>query len=116
MLNNTQKGKRGEDLACQFLEKNGFEIIERNFRHSHSEIDIIALHAKRLIFFEVKYRKSTKFGEPEQSISKSKINKIKQASEHYIFEKDWKGDIRFDVIAIKEISTKIEIMHFEDAF
>ncbi|MBR2525950.1 YraN family protein, partial [bacterium] len=62
---NKEKGKLGEDLACKFLEQNGYKIIDRNKTFSKfCEIDIIALFKNTLVFVEVKTRKNNKFGSP----------------------------------------------------
>ncbi len=114
-LDRKAKGKMGEEMARHFLEKNGYEIIEENYRHERSEIDLIGLLDNRLlVFVEVKLRGNNKFGEPEEFVTAPQKEKIHQAAESYIYGINWSGDIRFDVIAIDE-SCK-ELRHFPDAF
>jgi putative endonuclease len=113
-------GQEGEDLAAEYLVNNGFEMITRNYRYGHGEIDIIVKDKSsgHLVFVEVKTRKNLEFGEPENAITKSKIRQLKKIAEAYIYEKDLKDvECRFDVIAIiwnKE--TKPKITHFKNAF
>ena len=108
-------GKRGEDLAVEFLQKQGYRILERNYRHKHSEIDIITQFEDTLVFVEVKTRTNMKYGHPEEFVDDKQTEKIMQGADHYLSDLDWKGDIRFDIIAI-EMKAKPRIEHFVDAF
>jgi putative endonuclease len=112
--NQTEIGKEGENLAAAFLQQKGFEIVARNYRHRKAEIDLIVKRDNWLIFVEVKTRSSSAFGEPEAFVDWKKANKIFEAAEEYIFAKDWKSHVRFDVISIK-LGAPPEIKHFEDA-
>lgn len=117
MISKTQKGKIGEEIAAEFIQKLGYQIIIRNYRTGRYEIDIIAKHKNRIIFIEVKLRKSNNYGFPEQAVTQTKINQILSAAENYIFEIDWKFDIRFDIISITTSkNSKPEILHLIDAF
>jgi putative endonuclease len=109
-------GKRGEEISANFLIGKGYQIIERNFRFKKSEIDIICSINELLIFVEVKARSTKSFGEPETFVSENQKKSVIRAAEHYILEKDWKGDIRFDIIGIYKDKERQEISHFEDAF
>ena len=107
-------GKKGEQLAASFLMKKGFEIVMRNYRFKHAEIDLIIRRDDWLIFVEVKARSSTDFGEPEEFVDARKVNKMYEAAEEYIYSTDWQGHIRFDIVSVKlEAEPVIEI--FEDA-
>ena len=112
---NTELGRKGENLAAEYLIEKGFEIIQFNYRYGRAEIDIIAIDKNILVFVEVKYRTSTKFGFPEEFVDKPKVKRIKTAAESYIFEKNWTSDIRFDIVSIVEVR-KIAIEHFIDCF
>ncbi|MGW8122759.1 YraN family protein [Roseivirga echinicomitans] len=109
-------GKKGEDLAVAFLERTGYRVLHRNFRHKKSEIDIICSKDGLLIFVEVKSRSSKAFGQPETFVSKSQEQSILKAAEAFILVEDWHGDIRFDIIAIYKNGKMEEMEHFEDAF
>ena len=83
-----------------FLLNRGFQIIEKNWRHHHLEVDIIASFKGTLHIIEVKTRLSLRYGLPEESISKSKMRFLKNAAEAFQFKHpNWKC-IQFDVIAI----------------
>jgi len=115
MNSNKKLGEIGEQLAADFLVNRGFDILERNYRYKRAEIDIIGQKDNLLVFFEVKYRKNNSFGNPEDFVTGRKIELIQMASENYIEEIQWKGNIRFDIIGILKKSPS-EIEHFEDAF
>lgn len=114
MSDKIKTGAEGENLAARFLEDKGFEIVARNYRHRHLEIDLIARKDNWLIFVEVKTRSSVAFGEPEQFVTNQKARKIFQAAEEYIYAIDWHGHVRFDVVSVK-LGAMPEIVHFEDA-
>ncbi len=101
-----------EESAQKYLKAKGYSIVERNWRKGRAEIDIIALQEDTLVFVEVKFRNNTKFGLPEEKLSESQQNRILEAAENYLIEKNWNGPIRFDVIAI----TRDDLLHMEDAF
>lgn len=115
MTINKTRGNYGENLAAHFLENKGFTILERNFRFKRAEIDIIAKKEKLLLFVEVKARTNQNFGFPEEAVNEKKVGLIIMAANHYIHEKHWHGEIRFDIIAISLKGT-VEVVHLEDAF
>ncbi len=86
MANHNNTGKKGELLAAAYLTKNGFEILHSNWRHAHYEIDIIATLGNILHFIEVKTRRSTKFGLPEESVSSKKLQNLINAAEEFLYQ------------------------------
>jgi putative endonuclease len=114
MSDKIKTGSKGENLAAEFLKKKGFEIVARNYRFKHAEIDLIIKKEDWLIFVEVKTRSSDSFGEPESFVDAGKERKIFEAAEEYIFTNDWQGHVRFDIVSVK-IGSTAEIVHFEDA-
>jgi putative endonuclease len=115
MTDKKTKGMKAEEEAAIFLSAKGYEIVERNYRHKHAEIDIIATKDNVLVFVEVKSRSSLKFGMPEDFVNNRKASKVIEGAEAYLIEKNWQGPIRFDVIAIYT-GKQNEIEHLEDAF
>ena len=77
------EGKYGEDLACVYLKKIGYKIVERNFRIRGGEIDIIAIDKQTLVYVEVKTRSSHRFGLPEEAVTYRKINFLTRAAKFY---------------------------------
>lgn len=114
MENKTNIGKKGEQLAADFLIKKGFEIVVRNYRHKHAEIDLIVKRDDWLIFVEVKARSSSDYGEPEEFVDARKVNKLFEAAEEYIYSTDWHGHIRFDIVSVK-LGKEPVVELFEDA-
>lgn len=101
-MNKRLLGDYEESLACEILQKNGYTIKERNFRCKIGEIDIVALDDGYLVFVEVKYRSSNKYGEPEYAIGKAKQNKIYKVAQFYMLKNRLPADtpVRFDAVTI----------------
>ncbi|MCU0446747.1 MAG: YraN family protein [Microscillaceae bacterium] len=111
-----QIGNWGEQLAIEYLQKQGYQLIAQKYHYGKAEIDLIAQKAELLVFVEVKLRKNTAFGTPETFVSPKQKKLIKAAAEAYMFENQGFKDIRFDIIAITNQQPTPEIVHFEDAF
>jgi putative endonuclease len=108
-MNNRELGAQGEDIACEYLKKNGYEIVERNKHFSTlCEIDIIAKLKKKYVFVEVKTRRTNAFGAPFEAITKTKYQNIKTGVLSYLQENKVK-DYQIDVVGITlEPCLKIE--------
>lgn len=103
-------------MASDYLIQNGYEILHANYRHGKAEIDLVIQKADLLVFVEVKYRSSVAFGFPEDFVKRHKQGMILLGADYYITEKNWLGDIRFDIVSIVDSNGKVEIEHFEDCF
>jgi putative endonuclease len=86
--NKTQFGRAGEELACKYLKRRGYKILEQNFRTKGSEIDIIARRGKFLVFCEVKTRKTLAFGTPAEAVDEKKISHLLCGAQKYIYENE----------------------------
>ena len=96
-----QLGKIGENLASEYLEKQGYLILERNFACRQGEIDIIAKDEKEFVFVEVKTRKSLKFGYPAEAVTNIKRKHMQKVAQDYLYKNKLNGRyVRFDVIEI----------------
>ncbi len=109
-------GKRGEEIACRYLQEKGYAILETNFRFGRGEIDVIAKQQETIVFVEVKTRSSNKYGYPEESVTESKKEKLKETAMEYLIKNDLQNEIRFDVVTITAVRDAIHICHIEDAF
>lgn len=117
MIEPHELGKIGEDLAVAYLQDKGYQILERNWRSGHKEIDIIALNDDDvLIIVEVKTRKSDDFGEPDIAVGITKQRMLVWAADAYVRYKNLDVDVRFDIISIVISDAEPEIEHIEDAF
>lgn len=100
MAAHNELGKKGELLACDWLLARGYEIMHKNWRHAHAEVDIIASKLDVLHFIEVKSATNTKFGFPEERITEKKIQNLMIAAEEFQFRfPQWKR-IQYDVVSI----------------
>ncbi len=101
-INRRQTGARYEDLAAAFLESRGYRILERNYRDRLGEIDVIAEDGDYLVFVEVKYRKDTRNGYPEEAVSPKKQQKIRHTALWYLYRRGYREETpcRFDVVSI----------------
>ncbi|WP_420147932.1 YraN family protein [Spirosoma sp.] len=116
MAQHNETGKQGEEEAVRFLCAKGFDIVTRNYRHQHAEIDLVAKKGKLLVFVEVKTRTNLSYGNPEEFVSYTKARLIMKAAEQYIFVHDWRHDIRFDIVAVTLAGSEFRVSHIEDAF
>lgn len=116
MSDKIKKGKEAEMTAADFLMSKGYEIVARNYRHKRSEIDLIVKKGNWLVFVEVKMRSSDAFGYPEEFVDYKKAKNILAGADEYTFANDWQGNVRYDIVAIREMNGKKEIVHIEDAF
>lgn len=114
---NIEFGRWGEEKAKSYIEEKGFKIIEKNFRISRGEIDLIAEKENTIIFIEVKTRKNSFFGPPQSAVNFKKQNKIKKVAKYFLVNNNYKDyKKRFDVIAIIYNNKNIDIEHYKNSF
>lgn len=101
-MNKKKIGNRGEDLAANFLEKNGFTILNRNFRAGRfGEIDIIASENEYICFIEVKTRTGKLYGTPAEAVGYDKRMRLKKLAWMYMKqERLGERNMRFDIVEI----------------
>jgi putative endonuclease len=110
-------GKRGEDIACAYLKRRGYRIVERNYKCPLGELDIMARDGDAIVFVEVKSRKSEEFGDPQLAVGLEKQKKVSRMSLTYLKEKHlYPCNARFDVVAIKMLPDGITIELIQNAF
>lgn len=111
------KGNRGEEKAVEYLQSNGYTILERNWQIGHLEVDIIASNEDFLIIVEVKTRKSNTFGEPEEFVTLQKQRNLIRAAAAYITKFGITKEVRFDIVSvILNDQQPEEVRHIPDAF
>ena len=116
MAEHNDLGKLGEDLSVEFLQKNGYTILEINWTFQKAEIDIIAQKENVLVIVEVKTRSSIDFGSPQDFVKPAKIQLLVKAVNEYVISNDLDLEIRFDIIAVYKEGKNHKIEHIEDAF
>ncbi|MDA1330260.1 MAG: YraN family protein [Chloroflexi bacterium] len=111
-------GRWGEQQAADYLTSRGYQIIARNVRTEHGELDLVARQGSDLVFVEVKARSSAVFGHPEEAVTPNKQQHILEAAQTYLQENpQLEGGWRIDVIALRRRpGAEPEIRHFENAF
>lgn len=111
-------GSNGEDIAVSYLKKEGYKIVERNYRASRGEIDIIAYDGERLAFIEVKARRNKKFGEGQWAVDLRKQRQIIRASLNYMMHRKLKNmAYRFDTVTVEDGQADgYKVMLIKDAF
>lgn len=111
---NTIKGRIGEIMAAEYLEKKKYKILEKNYKNQIGEIDIIAKDKDVYVFVEVKYKDSLYFGYPREMVTPQKQRKIYQTATSYL-----KSKRLFDIVAMRFDVVEIvgeRITHLENAF
>jgi putative endonuclease len=112
-------GRRGEEMAIEHLIGKRYRILERNYRKSFGEVDIIARDRDTLVFIEVKTRQSTRFGSPFEAVDIRKQRQISRVAQEYL-QAHGATDVsaRFDVIAVRvdRANRLVAIDHLQNAF
>lgn len=116
MAQHNDLGHLGELLALDYLNKQGYNILDKNWRFLKAEIDIIAQKDNFLAIVEVKTRTTDDFGAPESFVTKSKIKLLIRAADAYVQQNNLDLEVRFDIIAIVKNGNKTTINHIEQAF
>ncbi|TXG37040.1 YraN family protein [Seonamhaeicola maritimus] len=116
MVQHNELGKKGEQLAVDFLIKKNYNIVERNYRFDKAEVDIIAKNGDTLAIVEVKTRSSTDFGNPQDFVKPKQIKNLVKAVDEYVTVNGLDVEVRFDIIAIVKEENKFNIEHLENAF
>ncbi|MBP5713084.1 MAG: YraN family protein [Prevotella sp.] len=115
MAAHNELGKWGEDIAAAYLEEKGYEILERDWKSGHHDLDIVAKNGNTLVIVEVKTRRNRLFGDPEEAIDYKKRKSLLSAINHYIKSHRTGQDVRFDIISIVGmIGFQPEIDHIID--
>ncbi len=116
MAQHNELGKKGEQLAIDYLIKKGYTIRDKNWRFQKAEVDIIAQKGDLLAVVEVKTRSTDYFGNPQDFVNPKKIKLLVTAINEYVISKDLDVEVRFDIIGIIKTKKETKIEHLEDAF
>ncbi len=116
-MNKKQIGNFGEDAARRYLEDKGYEFVEGNYWCKAGEIDLVMKHEDTRVMVEVRLRVETEYGQGVDTVAWQKQRKLIRAAQWYQQEKEYWGDMRFDVISIELKAGGVpEIEHVEYAF
>ncbi|MGB3762776.1 MAG: YraN family protein [Ornithinimicrobium sp.] len=110
-------GERGEQLAVDHLRAHGVRIVERNWRCDLGEIDIVGIEGDTLVFYEVKTRRSTRFGTPVQAVTPAKAHRLRRLAGRWMSEHSHGAtNIRVDVLGLTVSGRAVDIEHVRGAF
>jgi putative endonuclease len=116
MAQHNELGKKGEQLAVDYLIAKGYTIVQQNYRFQKAEVDIIAKLKDILAIVEVKTRSTIDFGNPQDFVKPKQIQRLVKAVDEYVIVNNLDVEVRFDIIAIVKQGKGFKIEHFEDAF
>ena len=118
MATHNETGKRGEELAAEFLQNKGYIVLEKNWRRGYLEVDLICMDKQYLVLVEVKTRADLRHGTPEEFVTRKKEKNLLEAAEKYIEIKGLENEIRFDIVSVwdMENGSEARISHIEEAF
>ena len=117
MADHNELGKEAENLAAEYLLKNEYKILVRNFRFKKNEVDIIAEKDNLIVVVEVKARSTDFFILPQEAVTKGKIKSIVLAANHFMEEFNKNQEVRFDIISVlPDQKGNLVIEHIPDAF
>jgi putative endonuclease len=110
-------GRAGEAAAALFYQQAGYTVLAQGYRHGRAEVDLVVQRGPALlVFVEVKTRSGSSHGPPETFVSERKKELFRLAATHLQDELNWTGDIRFDILALTQLSQGFRLELFEDAF
>jgi len=116
MAQHNELGKEGEEMAVNYLQKNGYTILERNYRFQKAEVDIIAQLKETIAIVEVKTRSTADFGNPQDFVKPKQIQRLVLAVDEYVTVNSLDVEVRFDIIAIIKEDKTVKLEHLENAF
>ena len=120
MAQHNELGKKGEELAAEFLTAKGYQVLDRNYRFQRAEVDLVLLRLDpaEVVFVEVKTRSQTQGSFPEEAVTPAKRKQIFKVADSYLYEKQLLSvPVRFDILAISLDDPENPLFHhIEDAF
>ncbi len=109
-------GRKGEEMAAEWLKSRGYRILKRNYRFGKAEIDLLVRKGGALVAVEVKMRRAGHLQSLEAVIGRKKRDLLIQAADHYVRENDLDVDVRFDIIYILHYEDRYTLEHLAAAF
>jgi putative endonuclease len=112
-----RRGDIGEDAAARYLKGRGFRLLERNWRYRQWELDIICRDGDTVVFVEVKTRGAGTMGLPADGLNRKKQVRLVKAASQYLSRKNlWDEPCRFDLAAIIDTGSGLDVDYIENAF
>ena len=112
-----RRGDLGEDAAARYLESRGYRVLERNWRYRQWELDLICRDGDTVVFVEVKTRAAKTMGIPADGLNRKKQARLVKAASQYLTRNNlWDEPCRFDLAAVIDTGTSMDVEHIENAF
>lgn len=108
-MKTTQIGRDAEEVAAEHLKRQGYEIVAQNWRTRWCEIDIIATKNKTVYFVEVKYRKSSVWGDGLDAITDKKLEQMSFAAEMWVHAENWAGDYSLAAMSLSGVPPTVDV-------
>lgn len=115
-MDKLEKGRAGETLAAEYMQAQGYRIVEKNWHYRHLEIDVIAENDDFIVFIEVKTRKTDRYGQPEEFVTRQKQKNIIEAAGFYMKRSRCVKEVRFDIISVILDRGAASVYHIPDAY
>lgn len=109
-------GLEGEEMAAEYMKRQGYTILDRNWRCGHKELDMVAIKDGTIVFVEVKTRTGGEWGDPQDAVDLRKIRRIVRSADAYLRLKMIDLDVRFDIISVVLHNGNLNLEHIEEAF
>ncbi len=116
MAEHNARGLLGEEEACRYLARHHYRLLDRNWRHGHLELDIVADYFGEVVFVEVKARQNEHFAPAEEAVDRQKREHLLQAAKAYMAGHGLDQPVRFDIITVVGRQAPFEIRHIVNAF
>lgn len=116
MAAHNQLGKEGEALAADYLIRNGYILLDTNWKFEKNEIDIVASKDGLVVIVEVKSRQTSRHGDPSEAITTAKQKRLIEAADHYLEQLSYEAEVRFDIITVVFGEDEVKLAHTEEAF
>jgi len=117
IMTTKQRGDLGEDAAARYLEQRGFRVLDCNWRYRQWELDLVCMDGDTVVFVEVKTRSAGSMGTPADALDRKKQARLVKAASQYLTKKElWDEPCRFDLAAVIDTGTSMDVEHIENAF
>jgi putative endonuclease len=113
---NTEIGRLGEGFAKKYLQRKGYKVLQQNYRTRYAEIDLVVRKKDMLVVVEVRTKTGERFGTPEETLNKKKLEKVKKNAAAYAAQSKWSKLYRIDAVCIVLGGNKTieRISHYEN--
>ena len=110
------KGRNAENLACRYLERQGLQLLQRNFQCRCGELDLIMRDGPYVVFVEVRFRSSERYGSPAETVTAAKRKRLIRAAAYYLQRQRFNNPCRFDIIGVTFLEGEGRLDWIRDAF